>query len=76
MAAAAAEVALGELDAASERIAAADAIAADAGDVVARALVRTVRQALLDGSPAVETDHLGPGWRQVVEMLGASAGSS
>ncbi len=76
MAAAAAEVALGEPDAASERIAAADAIAAEAGDVVARALVRAVRQALVDGTPAVETDHLGPGWRRVVELLGAPAGSS
>jgi tetratricopeptide (TPR) repeat protein len=76
VAAAAAEVALGELDAASERIAAADAIAADAGDVVARALVRAIRQALAEGSPAVDTDHLGLGWRRVVELLGAAAGSS
>ena len=70
VAAAAAEVSLGDTDAAAERVEAAGVTASEAGDVVARALVRATRQVLLEDGPTFDIDHLGPGWRRVVQSLG------
>jgi hypothetical protein len=76
VAGAAADVSLGGTDAATERIEAAEVTASEAGDVVARALVRAARQVLLEDGSTFDVDHLGPGWRRVVKTLGESADSS
>lgn len=74
--AAAADVSLGATDVADERIGAAEVTASEAGDVVARALVRATRKVLLEDVATFDIDHLGPGWRRVVQTLGESANSS
>jgi len=72
VAAAAAEIALGERDAASERLVRADVTAREAGDVVARSLVVAASQALVDRTQ-IEVGHLGPGWRRALDGLAAVA---
>ncbi len=69
--AAAAEVALGDADVASERLVHAEITAREAGDVVARSLVSAASQRLIDQSPKLEVEHLGPGWQRVIEELAA-----
>jgi hypothetical protein len=73
VAAAAADVSLGNTDEATDRIDAAAVTASEAGDVVARALVRAARQVLLEELESFDIDSLGPGWRRVVQTLAASA---
>lgn len=72
VAAAAARLQLGDHDAAVDDLGRARTTATDAGDVVAREVVTAVHEALLAEPHRGETDHLGPGWRCVVEALRAS----
>jgi len=51
---------------------AAAVIARDAGDVVARALVARVARMVVERDPALDHDHLGPGWVRVVDALAAT----
>jgi len=71
VAAAAAEVALGDGEVASERLVRAEVTAREAGDVVARSLVAAASQRLIEQSPKLEVEHLGPGWQRVIEELAA-----
>lgn len=75
VAAASVELGAGQLDAAQGRLDRAKSIADTSGDVVARALVSSVRSALIDGRPNADVGHLGPGWHRVIEVLVASNGA-
>ena len=72
VAAAAAEVRLGDAAAARSRLDRARRTATDAGDVVARALAASVSVALGDDAVAADIDHLGSGWRCVIDGLAAA----
>jgi class 3 adenylate cyclase/tetratricopeptide (TPR) repeat protein len=72
VAAAAAEIQMGERAAACERLVRADVTAHESGDVVARSLVVAASQALVDRTQ-IEVGHLGPGWRRVLDGLAAVA---
>ena len=67
------EVLRGDVEAARQVLDAAAVIARDAGDVVARALVARVSRVVVERDPALDHDHLGPGWVRVVDALAATA---
>jgi class 3 adenylate cyclase/tetratricopeptide (TPR) repeat protein len=73
VAAAAAEVSIGDEAAARVRLDEATEVAQQSGDVVARALVARVRRALVQGDATPDHDHLGPGWIRVVDELAGVA---
>jgi hypothetical protein len=72
VAAATGHLQLGDHDGAVADLRRARATAGEAGDVVAREMVTAAHEALLGEPHRGETDHLGPGWRGVVEALHAS----
>ena len=69
VAAAAAHLQLDDRDAAVAVLGRARSAAGAAGDVVAREVVTAAHEVLLGEEHRNETDHLGPGWRCVVEGL-------
>ncbi|MEM8618580.1 MAG: adenylate/guanylate cyclase domain-containing protein [Actinomycetota bacterium] len=71
VAAAAAEVRGGRADDAGKRLARAARAASAAGDAVARALVAVASTTWLGAPTATDVEHLGPGWRRVVDHLAA-----
>jgi len=68
---AAAQLQLGEREAAIESFERAHAIARVAGDVVARELVQLTRSVVLRDGSHQEAGHLGAGWKLVADSLGA-----
>jgi len=73
IAAAGAEIGAGDADAATRYLGRARATALEAGDVVARELVTAAHEAMLAEPHRNESDHLGVGWRSVVEALGVGS---
>jgi class 3 adenylate cyclase/tetratricopeptide (TPR) repeat protein len=69
--AAAAEMRAGRRDEGCEWLTRADVTARESGDVVARALTTAAWRVLVDRAPIGDIDHLGPGWRTVLDGLGA-----
>lgn len=69
VAAAASELRLGRTDAAAQRLAGARRAARDAGDTVAVALATVASAAFGEHGTQPESEHLGPGWSRVVEVL-------
>jgi hypothetical protein len=76
VAAGAAELFLGDGEAARDRLINAEVIAREAGDVVARDLVAATVHSVLDGEARTGGDHLGPGWVQVIESLAAATSAT
>jgi hypothetical protein len=73
VAAGAAHLQLGAVDEGIVCLDRAGGTAGGAGDVIARELVALARGAVLGRPAQSPTDHLGPGWRQVVDSLAAVA---
>jgi class 3 adenylate cyclase/tetratricopeptide (TPR) repeat protein len=69
VAAATAELVAGNREEGEEWLLRADVIARESGDVVARAIATAARRRLADGLPVDDVDHLGPGWRRVLDGL-------
>jgi tetratricopeptide (TPR) repeat protein len=70
-AAAAAQMQLGARDASIDQFERAQATANEAGDVVARELVGLTRSVVLREESHHQADHLGAGWKTVVDSLAA-----
>ncbi|MEO1059077.1 MAG: hypothetical protein AAFY28_19380, partial [Actinomycetota bacterium] len=71
VAAAGADARDGRADEAGDRLARAGHTARRAGDAVARALVAVASSTWLGTGTATDVEHLGPGWRRVVDDLAA-----
>lgn len=71
IAGAASQLQLGEDDAAAEMFGRASGVTAEAGDIIARELVALARSAMSTEPQPTHVEHLGLGWRTVVDTLQA-----